>query len=324
MSVKGARSLDMLAVLLAAAAFFVGAFALAKLRSSVGAGVALAVVAAALGYAAFRLNKRVKQLSVAPPFKLPADFRAPFIVLSGNGRLVRLLMGAILFGAPAYPMYQEKPIVGVLVGAFAMFCVVAIVLELRWRGEPVLRVDETGIHARYFGFIPWGDVDRVFMQVREHRGVKAHSLALALGEPEKYFKRMHPIMRWLHRLDLPINRDQIAIPIDFLSHMPAHIEAAVNHLREKFAAGIGVRLRSGDLSMDTRMAQIDKLMKGIRPEDGIAKAEATMREVGRLNNELQQELRENFEKVRTSSFWSLAIMVLLVVVFVALWWLGQL
>lgn len=48
-----------------------------------------------------------------------------------------------------------------------------------------------------------------------------------------------------------------------------------------------------------------------------------MREVGRLDNELQQELRENFEKVRTSSFWSLAILVFVVVVLVALWWLGK-
>lgn len=314
----------MFALLLAGTAFFVGAFALAKLRSSVGAGVALAAVAAGLGYAAFRLNKRVKQLSITPPFKLPADFRAPFIVSLSNGRMVRLLAGAIFFGAPAYPMYQDKPIVGALLGAFAIFFVMAIVLEIRRRGEPALRVDETGIHARYFGFIPWGDIDRVFMQVREHRGVKMHSLALALGEPEKYFKRLHPVMRWLRRLNPPVSRDQIAIPIDYLSHTPAHIEAAVNHLRERFAAGIGVKLITGDLSMDARMAQIDKLMKGIRPEDGIAKAEATMREVGRLDNELQQELRENFEKVRASSFWLLAVMVILIVVFVALWWLGQL
>ena len=320
---KSARPLDLLALLLAAIALFVGAFSLAQLRSSVSAGAALAVVAAALGYAAFRLNKKVKRLSVAPPFRLPADFRAPFIVVSGKGRLVRLLMGAVLFGAPAYPIYHDKPTVGVFLGAFAVFCIVAIVLELRRRGEPVLHVDETGIRARYFGFIPWGDVDRVFMQVREHRGVKVHSLALALGDPEKYFKRVHPIMRWLRRLDLPINRDQIAIPIDYLSHTPAHIETAVNHLREKFAAGIGVKLRSGDLSMDTRVAQIDKLMKSIRPEDGIASAKTTMREVDRLNNELQREMRENLEKVRAASSWALAIMVLVVVISVALWWLGK-
>lgn len=302
---------------------FLGAFALAMLGSNIGAGVALAVVAAAFGYAAFRLNRRVKQLSVVPPFKLPADFRAPFIVRSGNGRLVRLILAAIFFGAPAYPIYHDKPIVGVLLGAFATLGVVAIVLELRRRGEPVLRVDETGIQARYVGLIPWGDIDRVFLQVREHRGIKMHSLALALGEPEKYFKRMHPILRWLRRIDLPANRNQIGIPVDYLSHTPAHIEAAVNHLREKFATGIGVKLRSGDLSMDTRMAQIDKLMKSIRPEDGIAKAETTMRKIDRLNNELQQEMKEELEKVRASSFWSLAVMVFLVVVAVAVWWVGR-
>ncbi len=313
----------MLALLLAATAFFVGAFALAKLRSSAGVGIALAAVAAAIGYAAFRLNKRVKQLSVAPPFKLPADFRAPFIVFPSNGRLVRLIMGAAFFGAPAYPIYHDKPIVGVLLGAFGIFFVVAIAMELRRRGEPALRVDETGIRVRQFGSIPWDDVDRVFLQVREHRGMKVHSLALALGEPEKYFKRLHPVMRWLRRFDLPINRDRIAIPIDFLSHTPAYIEAAVNHLREKFAAGIGVKLISGDLSMDTTMAQIDKLMKEMRPEDGIAKAKATMTKVERLQNELHREMREELDRGRTSLFWSLAIMVLLVVVFVALWWVGK-
>lgn len=319
---KGARSLDMLALLLAAVAFFVGAFAVAKLRSNVGAGVVLGAVAAALGYAAFRLNKRVKRLSVTPPLKLPADFRAPLIVFSGNGRLVRLAMGTIFFGAPAYPMYQDKPIMGVLAGAFAIVCVAAIGIELRRRGEPVLRVDETGIHAWSFGFIPWGDIDRVSMRVREHRGVKIHSLTLALGEPERYFKRLHAVTRWLRRFDLPINRDQIAIPIDHLSHTPAHIDAAVNHLRERYAAGIGVKLVSGDLSMDTRMAQIDKLMKGLRPEDGIAKAKTTMKEIDRLNSELHREMRENFDKARTSLFWSSVMLVALVAIFVALWWLN--
>lgn len=320
---KGTRSLDMLALLLAAAAFFVGAFALAKLRSGTGAGLAWMAVAAALGYAAFRLNKKVKQLSVASRFQLPADFRSPFIVYASSGRLVRLIIGAVFFGAPAYPIYHDKPIVGVLLGVFGIFFVVAIAMELRGRGEPTLRVDETGIRARYFGLIPWGDIDRAFMQVREHRGVKMHSLALALGEPEKYFKRLHPVMRWLRRLNPPVSRDQIAIPIDYLSHTPAHIEAAVNHLRGRFAAGIGVTLISGDLSIDTRMAQMDKLMKGIRPEDAIAKAEATMKEVERLNNELQQEMKENRDKARASLFWSSAMLALLAVGSVALWWLSK-
>ncbi|MFP5349191.1 MAG: hypothetical protein ACLGHO_05060 [Gammaproteobacteria bacterium] len=130
-------------------------------------------------------------------------------------------------------------------------------------------------------------------------------------------------MRWLRRLNPPVSRDQIAIPIDYLSHTPAHIEAAVNHLRGRFAAGIGVTLISGDLSIDTRMAQMDKLMKGIRPEDGIAKAEATMKEVERLNNELQQEMKENRDKARASLFWSSAMLALLAVGSVALWWLSK-
>lgn len=306
------RLLDTISLFLAGISFF--AVVIAVVQANIVAGI-IAVISIA---GAYFLAQRVRALAIEQPINIPENFRIPFVVYRAKGLFLWLIVGATFFGASAYLIFLDKPAVGILLASLATLLVGVLVVELRKLGTPVLILDDRGITTSSYGLLPWNEIDRIHMAKTEQRGVKRHQLIVCVYEPKKYLARLNVVSRWLQRLEPTSQRDMIIVSLDFLGNKPAFINAVVNHLRAKYFTNIGVGLKTGDLSLDTRSAEIDKIMKSINPDDDLVKIQSSMKRIEGLAQQSSNELRQESEKHRKDIFILIAVFVLVMVIYIGL------
>jgi len=308
------RALHMYSLFLLALACV--AMSVAVVKSSSDAILAIVAGAAAilLTFCAHRINKRARACST-PPVVLPDDFHVPFVVNHTKGLSITLVVALLVSTGGTYVFSPSEPLTAVLFAAVAVSCAHAVVSALRERGMPALIVDDRGITSRNFGLVPWEEIDRVHLiEVRSFRV----AVVLNVYDPEKYLRRLNPLRRWLKSLNLR-SRDLIEIELYYVDRTPAYISAAVNKLRAKYAAGVGVVLKTGDLSIDILLTEINKLVDSLGREDDHTKQRMVRRRIDELNGDLLAEIGENTRNARKDVITTAAILAAFVVFY--LWFL---
>jgi hypothetical protein len=255
-------------------------------------------------------DKRIKRLTEPKPIVISADFHGPLKVYRGKKRLILLTAGALLFLAGAIFSYEHGKYGGaIFAGLFGSLALLALLSDLRNMGMPYLILDDQGITTDVYGRVPWSEVDNIFLQVRQNRGSKIYLLLLSVYNPEKYFKRMgllHRIfkMKWL---ELPSERDQLRVSISMLSHEPLYIDAVVKHLRALYSRSIGIAPKTGDLSIDKKFSESDRLMNSLSSENNLATIRSNMTKPDGLMGEAKQETQDYYKKGRKESMIRLTV-----------------
>lgn len=166
------RLLDLLALFLAAIAFF--AIIIFAAKKSAVAGI----VALSCAMGAYSLNKKVKALSVEDPILAPDSLPLPFVVHSSYGKLVVLLVAVVFLAAPIYPNFRQDPVFALFLLLAAAVALSALIAAWKQRRLPALMVSSEGLTLYRYGFIPWPDIDRVYLREISNRGIKHHQLIL--------------------------------------------------------------------------------------------------------------------------------------------------
>jgi hypothetical protein len=299
----------------------IAVIASAALSRESGAASLLALFIAILSaVGVYFTDQRIKRLTEPKPIIIPTDFRGPLKVYLGKRRLMTLAAGVVMLLAPAPFMYESgKHGIAIACGIFGILLLLALLSDIRKMGMPYLMLDYQGITTHLYGRIPWGDVDNALLQVIETRGVKNYILGLSVYEPEKYFQRMG----FLHRLfklkwlELPSERDQLRISINMLSHEPLYIDAVVKHLRALYSRSIGVTPKTGDLSIDKKFSESDRLMNSLSSENNLATIRSTMTKIDGLMGESRQEIQGYYKKGRKESMIRLTVGLVLMGLLVA-------
>lgn len=313
-----------LLLLIIAVVSFMASIALSRESGSANLPALLITILSSIGV--YLLHKRIKRLTVPKPITIPADFQGPLKVYLGKTRLMMLTAGVLMFFLPAPFMYESgKQEIAVLAGFFGFLILLALLSDIRKMGVPYLILDNQGITSHTYGRIPWSEVDNVSLQVRKNRGSKLYLLGLSVYEPEKYFQRMGFLLRLFKMkwLELPSERDQLRISINMLSHEPLYIDAAVKHLRALYSRSIGVTPKTGDLSIDKRCSEADRLMASLRSESNLATIQSTMAKIDGLMGETKQEIQDNYKKARKETMIMLTVGLVLLGLFVASKLLGK-
>jgi hypothetical protein len=274
----------------------------------------------------YLLHKRIKRLAEPKPITIPANFRGPLKIYLGKKRLMILAAGAVLLLAPAPFMYESgKQATAIACGIFGVLLLLALLSDLRKMGMPYLVLDDQGMITHEYGRIPWSDVDNVLLQVRQNRGSKFYLLGLSVYEPEKYFKRMGFWLRLFKMkwLELPSERGQLRISISMLSHEPLYIDAVLKHLRAMYFRSIGVTPKSGDLSIDKKFSETDRLMDSLKGGGDLAKIRSTMKKIDGLMGEANREIQDHYKKSRKETMVVATMVVVLIGLFVAIKLIGR-
>lgn len=286
-----------LLLLIVAVVSFMASIALSRESGSANFPALLITILSSIGV--YLLHKRIKRLTVPKPITIPVDFRGPLKVYLGKRRLMMLTAGVLMFLLPAPFMYESgKQEIAVLAGLFGFLILLALLSDIRKMGVPYLILDNQSITSHTYGRIPWSEVDNVSLQVRQNRGSKLYLLELSVYEPEKYFQRMGFLLRLFKMkwLELPSERDQLRISISMLSHEPLYIDAVVKHLRAQDARGVGITLKTSDLSIDNRFSEADRLMASLKSENNLEKIKSTMSKIDGLMGETKQEIQGHHKK----------------------------
>lgn len=313
-----------LLLLIVAVVSFMASIALSRESGSANFPALLITILSSIGV--YLLHKRIKRLTVPKPITIPVDFRGPLKVYLGKRRLMMLTAGVLMFLLPAPFMYESgKQEIAVLAGLFGFLILLALLSDIRKMGVPYLTLDNQGITSHTYGRIPWSEVDNVSLQVRQNRGSKLYLLGLSVYEPEKYFQRMGFFLRLFKMkwLELPSERDQLRISISMLSHEPLYIDAVVKHLRVQYARGIGITPKTGDLSIDKRFSEADRLMASLKSESNLEKIKSTMSKIDGLMGETKQEIQGHHKKARKESMIRLAVGLVLMGLIVVIMIVGK-
>ena len=190
---------------------------------------------------------------------------------------------------------------------------------------PYLMLDDQGITTQTYGRIPWSDVDNALLYVRQSRGSKFYFLGLSVYGPEKYFQRMGFLLRLFKMkwLELPSEREQLRISLSMLSHEPLYIDAMVKHFRAQYSRSIGITPKTGDLSIDKKFSESDRLMDSLKSEGNLAKIRSTMTKIDGLMGETKQEIQDYYRKGRKESMIRLTVGLVLIGLLVAIMLVGK-
>ncbi len=298
----------------------------ALLRESGVASMAALFVGVSSSVGVYFTDKRIKRLTEPKPIIIPPDFRGPLKIYIGKRRLMMWAAGTLMLLAPAPVMFEGgKHGVAIACGVFGVQFLLALLSDLKKIGTPYLVLDDQGMITHEYGRIPWSDVDNVLLQVRQNRGSKLYLLGLSVYGPEKYFKRMGFLLRLFKMkwLELASERDRLRISISMLSHEPLYIDAVVKHLRAQHARGIGITPKTGDLSIDKRFSEADRLMASLKSENNLEKIKSTMSKIDGLMGETKQEIQGRHKKARKESMIRLAVGLVLMGLIVAIMIVGK-
>jgi hypothetical protein len=264
-------------------------------------------------------DKRIKRLTEPKPITIPADFRGPLKIYLGKRRMMMLAGGAAMFLVPAPLMYESgKHGIAIASGIFGILFLLVLLSDLRKMGMPYLVLNDQGMTTHQYGRISWSEVDNASLHVLEHRGGKHYLLGLSVYDFSKYRQRLVLFQRLKRWMDMQPAQDELRISLNMLSHEPRYIEAVVKHFRALYARSIGVTPLTGDLSKDKKLSEIASLMNLVRSENNLEKLQSTTAKIDVLNNELDQEFRDNFVRIRKgiikSSIYAVIGLVLIVTI----------
>lgn len=287
------RLLDLLALFLAAIAFF--AIIIFAAKKSAVAGI----VALSCAMGAYSLNKKVKALSVEDPILAPDSLPLPFVVHSSYGKLVVLLVAVVFLAAPIYPNFRQDPVFALFLLLAAAVALSALIAAWKQRRLPAVMVSSEGLTLYRYGFIPWPDIDRVYLREISNRGIKHHQLILELSEPEKHYERFRRADRW--RALLPFAKTiNPVMGLNLLTFSPKQIDAMVQHVRRGYFEKRGIELRTGDLSIDKRTAEIEQIMDSLQADDPPSKLHRSLNRVESLSRESLEEFEQEARAHRKS------------------------
>lgn len=302
------RLLDLLALLLAAIAFFAIAIFAAN-KSAVAAIVALSCATGA-----YSLNKKVKVLSVDEQILAPDSFSLPFVVYGTYRKFIVLTIAVVFLAAPIYPSLHSDPVFALFLSLFAVVALIMLISALKQRRLPALIVGGEGLTLDGYGFISWPEIDRVYLREMSNQGIKHHQLVLHLTEPEKHYERFRRVGRW--RALLPFAKTvNPVIRLNFLTFSPKQIDAVVQHVRRQYFEKMGIELRTGDLSIDKRTAEIEQIMGSLRADDPPSKLHLSLNRVESLSHESITELKEEAQTHHKE----LRVSIIVVVAVVLVW-----
>ncbi|WP_148665096.1 hypothetical protein [Sulfuricaulis limicola] len=305
------RAAELLLLVIAVIAIMVF---IALSRESFAASLPVLFIAVSSSVGVYFTDKRIKRLTEPKPIIIPPDFRGPLRIFRGKRSAMLLIAGVVIFLAPVPFMYEDgEHALAIGSGIFGLLSFFALLSYLRNMGMPYLILDDRGITTHVYGHIPWGDVDNALLHVRQSRSSKFYFLGLSVYGPQKYFQRMGFLLRLsrMKWLQLPSERDQLQISLNMLSHEPLYIDAAVKHLRAMYSRRIGVTPKTGDLSIDKNLAEIDKLMDSVKPGDDLANHQAVVSKLEKLTQDVKRELDGQAKKAKKQA-------VILLIVFLGL------
>jgi hypothetical protein len=266
----------------------------------------------------FLIDKRIKRLTEPKPITIPADFHGPIRVFIGKQKLLWLTGMTVMFLAPVPFIYEEGEY-GLAIGAglFGLTSFLMLLRDLKKFDSPYLILDSQAITTHEYGRIPWGEVDNAYLSVIDNRGRKTYLLGLSVYDLSKYRQRMalfQGLERWMGTH--PKHGD-LRIALNMLSHEPHYIDAVVKHLRAMYSRSIGVTPKTGDLSIDRHLADIDKLMDSVKPGEDLAKHQAVASKLEKLTQDVKLELDGHAKKAKKQTV-ILSIVFLGLIVFVVL------
>lgn len=264
-------------------------------------------------------DKQIKRLTQPQPIIIPSDFRGPLKIYRTKKKLMLLAACAFLFLAGTAWSYDNgKYFAAIFMGFMGSIFFLVFLSDIKKWGTPYLTLDEQAINTDVYGRIPWAEVDNAALEVRETRSSKIYLLNLSVYDPGKYFKRMSFMFRLLKMkwLELPSERGQLRIPLNMLSHEPRYIDVVVKHFRALYSRSIGVIPKTGDLSIDKKFSESDKLMASLESESDPIKIRSTMTKIDGLMTQARHEIQEQYKKGQQQSLILLLIFLIIIGLFV--------
>ena len=237
-------------------------------------------------------DKKLALLTRPPPVVLPHDLKLPIIVYARKKRFMVFVPGVLLLAPMAYVLDKEGHWFWALVLSLLVLLILYLILDvlINWN-NPEFKLDHQGIYARRYGFIPWSDMQRLSANEHEFRGHKYHALEIVVGNPKKYLRRLPVISRWLRVMNTRHERATLGISLDSLTLSPAYIEAVIKRLQGDYAMSIGVQQITGDMAIDEKLSEADRLMSALNENSSEAEIERTLKKAEKLTEEGMSELK---------------------------------
>lgn len=88
--------------------------------------------------------------------------------------------------------------------------------------------------------------------------------------------------------------------LNLLTFSPKQIDAMVQHVRRGYFEKRGIELRTGDLSIDKRTAEIEQIMDSLQADDPPSKLHRSLNRVESLSRESLEEFEQEARAHRKS------------------------
>ncbi|OAI08551.1 hypothetical protein [Methylomonas methanica] len=200
-------------------------------------------------------------------YKQPVEFYAKPTQFVFLAFMLILSFGAIYFGAY---LLIDLPVTNWLVGSSFLsggivFSIALIVSGKRLIGRPVISLDIRGLAHFRFGFIPWSEVNEIFLQTVTIKGNEVFFLKIGTRNNEFYQTRLPRWLRVFHKMEpgglslaLPLSKENAHV-VEGIADAYAEYAGAPtlgNIISRKLAEEIST-LQTGQ----QRMQRLQDLMK---------------------------------------------------------------
>lgn len=151
-----------------------------------------------------KLRQRVDaRIKAALNYKHPVEFYAKPTQFVFLAFLLILSSGAIYFGAH---LLTDVPVTNWFAGSSflsggILFSIASIASGKRLIRRPVIRLDIRGLAHFRFGFIPWSDVNEIFLQTVTIKGNEAFFLKIGTMNKAFYQTRLPRWLRVFHKIE---------------------------------------------------------------------------------------------------------------------------
>lgn len=290
------RAAEIMLMAIAAVSVIVTAAQITE-RPVIGVIAGCLALASAIGI--YFVDRRIKSLDTQKTVVIPEDLPTPVTILPGAKRVRLPLYGSLLFLGGSYGLLVDGQVIlgtlGILLGSGAAVLLITAVLR---RNVPALVIRDTGVETPDYGRIAWENIDRIHVSKVQRRHGVTHTLIIFLYDARRHLARSSPLRRWLSNFGDRDDQNKLQISLDGLRQNPDYIDAAIRKIRHRFASSIGIPLTTGDLSIDRRTAEIQRLMNSLDPADSIEQTKSAEKRMRELMAENTKELDDARKAIR--------------------------
>lgn len=299
--------MELICLVTAIVSFFSG---VALIKNGLATPTLLFIVTVLAAYGVYVGDKKHKQLTKPAPIVLPEYLPLPIRIYVKPKRAVLMLLGAFFFLGPVYPMYLDGyEVIGIVAVPLGLLFLFAAYDDLTKIREPFIALDSLGIKVRPYGFIPWEEIRRAdTTTIHSTAGARHFRMLLEIANPEKYVRRLPVLYRFMRYLQSRTERNDLVFSLDFLDTNPRYIEALIARLWSEHATTSDAKSVTGNLSIDRRFTEIERLMTEAQSSKDAAVLERNARRIDELIRENQQEFSARRKALRNEIFYGILAM----------------